>query len=216
MVIEPLEKQYVEAVAKIHYDSLRADFLPSLGIDFLKKFYDASLESRFGLTYIYLLENKVVGFVVVSWDSSKLLKDIFFKKSFWVLTCGIKRIICDYKIFKNTIELIRDVFLSKNDDPVKGEIVIIAVDDNFRGRGIGKQLVSQAARCLLERDIKQCRTKTLLSNRAVISFYNKNFSGYVRDEFDLIGRMYVNIVFDVQKAVNDQNVGLQFKEGLYS
>lgn len=202
MAIKPLEKQYVEEVAKIHYDSLRADFLPSLGIDFLKKFYDASLESRFGLTYVYLIENKVVGFVVVSWDSSKLLKDIFFKKSFWVLTCGIKRILCDYKIFKNSIELIRDIFLSKNDDPIKGEIVIIAVDDNFRGKSIGKQLVSQAARCLRGRDVRQCRTKTLLSNRDVISFYNKNFGGCVRDEFNLIGQKYVNIVFDVQKAVN--------------
>jgi ribosomal protein S18 acetylase RimI-like enzyme len=88
--------------------------------------------------------------------------------------------------------VLRSAIFAKK-DPIQGEIVFIAVDQEHRGQGLGKTLVNASLDYLGKRQVPFCRTKTLENNQGVIRMY-EGMGWRVRDHFRLIGRGYVTLV----------------------
>jgi len=195
MEISPLTPQWIEDVAKIHYNALPNDFLPMLGLDFLiNTFYPAVLSSALGKVFIALNEfDEPMGFILVTLKSNEFLKNIL-KNRFWdFLKIGISSSLISLENFKNNFQIIISGIFSKN-TPNIGEIYIIAVKKSFRGKGIGKLLMKKSTGFIKENNISGIKIKTLASNIEWIEFFYKE-GWKLEENFNVIGKNYVTLVF---------------------
>lgn len=184
-MIKRLTSKDCLAITKIHMSSLAGDFLPSLGFNFLKTFYDGVI-GKGGVYGFGVFENgKVLGFVVGTTDSSKFfaqaLKAHFLKLSL-LLTV---RLIKNPTLIKNVLETLR---YSKKAVGPKAELVVIAVDEDYQGRGIGKLLVEALESAFRKERIRRYKL-TVHADKKAVGFYEH--LGYSRiSTFSLYGKMW--------------------------
>lgn len=180
-------------VATIHHGALPDDFLPSLGLDFLKNvYYPAAMSSAFAATLVAKSKDRIAGFITVAHDSPRFTRDVLKGKWLRIARYVLRSILVQPIILLRSVEVLWSMLFSKP-DPVKAEIVFIAVAPEFQRQGIGRQLVAAAVKYLMKHHEPICRTKTLASNHDVITMY-QTMGWRVRDAFRLIGRDYVNLV----------------------
>lgn len=193
IVIRTAQPDHLCQVAEIHYRSLPDDFLPSLGLDFLEQmYYPAAFQSQHAATLVALEDGHPVGFVTIAHDSDRFTREILRRRLPVLATYALRAALRDPRHLSKSLEVFRSVVASKP-DPIKGEIVFIAVDQTHRGQGVGKKLVTAALDYLRQKGVQFCRTKTLAQNIGVIKMYER-MGWRVRDRFRLIGREYVTIV----------------------
>ena len=179
-------------LARLHRESLPDDFLPSLGADFLERvYYPATFLSRNGANLIVVSGTAAVGFVTIAHDSERFTGDVVGGRwpalGFYAVRAALRK----PSHLKLSIEVLWAALFGRP-DPMPGEIVLIAVDSRFRGRGLGKMLVNAALEYLRDHGVDRCRTKTLAANHSVIAMY-EGLGWHVRDRFHLIGRDYVTM-----------------------
>jgi ribosomal protein S18 acetylase RimI-like enzyme len=193
LVVRPANRSDIAAVARIHFDALPDDYLPSLGLDFLERVhYPAAFTSAFGANLVAIAEDRPVGFVTIAHDASRFSRDVM-TRAFWPIARSALRAASRRpRHLLMSAEVLWSVLNARPDD-VKGEIFLIAVAREWRGRGVGQSLVRASLDYLAARDVRTCRTKTLASNAGVIAMYQR-LGWSVRDRFALMNRHYVTIV----------------------
>jgi ribosomal protein S18 acetylase RimI-like enzyme len=200
LVIQPAKLNFLPDIARIHHSSLSDDFLPSLGLDFLAEvYYPQAIQSDYARTLIALIDEVPVGFVTVAHDSERFTQDVLKGRLIALTKYALRAMLRDPNYVRKCLEVFWSAVGAKP-DPIKGEIVFIAVDQAHQGQGIGKQLVKAAADYLCQKGIPSCRTKTLATNRHIIRMY-EGMGWQVRNHFHLIGREYVTLV--VEKLAGD-------------
>lgn len=187
------EPRHAAALASIHRGALPGDFLPSLGADFLERvYYPATFRSPHGGNLVATAAGRPVGFVTIAHDSPRFTRDVvtgeWLRLAYFAARAAIRR----PSHLRLSLDVVRAALFVRP-DPLPGEIVLIAVDADHRGRGVGKALVDAALQYLRRHGVERCRTKTLAANGAVIAMY-EGLGWHVRDRFRLIGRDYVTIV----------------------
>ncbi len=201
VIVRLLEAGDIRTVARIHFESLPEDFLPSLGLHFLDAvYYPAAIRSQHAVTFIARLDGQRVGFVTVAHNSDRYTNDILKGRYSTLASYALGASLRDPMMLIRSFQVVRSALLSKP-DPVKSEIVFIAVDEPFRGRGVGSLLISRAIKYLQNKGQHECRTKTLASNMDVIRVYQK-LGWKERNRFRLMDRDYVTLVLDVRKGIN--------------
>jgi len=193
VVFEEAQANLVSSMARIHHDTLPDDFLPSLGLDFLEKvYYPAAITSKNGITLVALLGKEPIGFVTVAHDSQSFNREMLRGNLLTLAKYSLRAIFRDARYLIKNIQVFWSAVITRP-DPIKGEIVYIAVDQDYQGQGIGKKLVWAALDYLRLKGSQFCRTKTLAENVRVIKMYER-MGWSVRDHFRLIGLDYVTIV----------------------
>jgi len=183
----------IGAVARIHFDSLPHDFLPSLGLDFLERVhYPAAFSSAFGANLVAVSAACPVGFVTIAHDAGRFSRDVI-RRRMWDIGRYVARAAWrNPRHLRLSAEVVWSI-ISGRPDPVRGEIFLIAVRQPWRGKGVGQALVRASLAYLAEHQVPLCRTKTLAANTGAIAMYQR-LGWSVRDRFALIGREYVTIV----------------------
>lgn len=184
-MIKSLNFSNIDEVAKIHMETLKGDFFPSLGINFLKTFYEGVIGKSDVYGFGVFDRGKLYGFVVGTNDSGKFFSEIFksrfLKLTFIVLTQLIK----NPSLIKKTLETF--LYTDKVKGP-KSELVVIAVDKNFQGKGAGKILVNALEKAFKRGGIKQYKL-TVHADKKAIGFYEHlKFSRL--SAFNLYGKMW--------------------------
>lgn len=193
VVVRPAVAAEAGDLARIHFEALPDDFLPSLGLDFLERVhYPATFTSAYGGNLVAVSEGRPVGFVTIAHDAGLFSRDLMARSVTRIARYALRAAL------RNPLHLRRSAevgwsALNGKADPVKGEIFLIAVDHQWRGRGVGQALVRESLAYLARHGVERCRTKTLAANAGVIAMYD-HLGWAVRDRFSLIGRDYVTIV----------------------
>ncbi|HWI17104.1 MAG TPA: GNAT family N-acetyltransferase [Vicinamibacterales bacterium] len=195
--VRPAAPAEAEAIARIHSEALPADFLPSLGRDFLARVhYPATFASPYGVNLVAVsAESTPIGFVTVAHDAARFSGDVMRRGLLSIAWYVLRATLRDPRHLRLSAEVLWSV-LTGRPDPVNGEIFLIAVDRAWQGKGAGQALVRASLAYLSEHGVDRCRTKTLASNDHVIRMYER-LGWAVRDRFSLIGRSYVTIVSPV-------------------
>ncbi len=188
-MIRAISKKDSPIIAKIHMQSLSDDFLPSLGVDFLSAFYQGVIGRPKVFGFLDTQKGKISGFVVGTSNMELFFKDTissnFISLFYHLLLALIKK----PSIIKNVAETL--FYTAKDRGPV-AELVIIAVDNRFRGKGIGKKLVLALEEEMKKRKIKGYKLTVTKRNKAANEFYKsigfKQFS-----EFELYNKSW-NII----------------------
>lgn len=150
-MFEEAKDIHASQIARIHIDELRGDFLPSLGFNFLKTFYQGIIGKNGIWSFVYIDKGEIGGFVIGTRDINDLFKEAlkanFFRLTFFV---GIQLILNPF-----LIKYVLETYLyPKKDAGPKAELVVIAVLKKFQGKGIGKKLISKLEKVFRKDGIK--------------------------------------------------------------
>jgi SAM-dependent methyltransferase/ribosomal protein S18 acetylase RimI-like enzyme len=138
-MIRRMEAKDAKIISKIHIDALGIGFLSTLGEEFLKTLYEGIARSRFGIGYVYVDDSQIVGFITGSEDTSKLLKEIYRKKLLKFGKTIFLKALRKPGIIRSIYQSFRYPDLTQK--KVKAELLSIAVIEEYRDKGIGKELV---------------------------------------------------------------------------
>jgi ribosomal protein S18 acetylase RimI-like enzyme len=163
----------IHEVTEIHLKAFRDFFLSQLGEKFLNLYYKSFLEHKTGFGVgIFDDESRLLGFSVVTTKARGFNKSLFLSNTapFFRIGLGLA--------FTRPAALIR---LMKNmtkkadvnfDDGDYAELFSIGVDTDKQGLGIGKMLIEDTEKLVME---EGCRRITLTTdfydNENVINFY---------------------------------------------
>ena len=155
-------------IALIHKKSLAIGVLSNCGIDFLVRMYSSILQTSSNAMVVAKIDGKVVGFIV------GLVKDVSPLASLDLKALLIYLFNCFRKpyLFFSTLKLLRHLKYDKN-RPGDVEISHFAVDNRYRGMGIGSGLISIIEDKVVESGSDSIFTRT--HNDRLIEFYQTNF-----------------------------------------
>lgn len=171
--IRVLEKKYASDIAAIHADALSKDFLPSLGVSFLTELYKGILELNLGFGFVAKDKNTIQGFVLATKDMQKMLKTVFFKRTFplgrKILPALLKNPLKILKIFETFTYSGKE---SKT--KTKSELIVVAVDRLFRNQKIGSNLLLTLDHEFVKQKVKEYKVTVNADNLGAIKFYKGN------------------------------------------
>lgn len=169
-MLREANKSDIQALAKIHLQELRFDFLPSLGEKFLLLLYRNLLENK--TVYIYVAEQKsnIQGFIVGSKNFNKVFKNILLKNFIQYVMIIIPQLILKPFLCKNVFETIFYVKKEGEDVP-EAELIIICVASRYHHKGIGKKLVFLLEKVFYKKNVKNYKVSTTDKNIIANLFY---------------------------------------------
>ncbi|UCF08467.1 MAG: GNAT family N-acetyltransferase [Thermoplasmata archaeon] len=205
MMIRQMEPKDVEAVSSIHSEALGIGFLSTLGEDFLSTIYEGIATSKLGVMLVYEEDSRVVGFVAGSTDTKKLFRDVYRKKLPYIAKKLVFKTLRRPDIIKNL--LLSSQYPEMAGDPSKAELLAIAVHRDFRGAGIGRELVSALIDYFEGQGVSRFRVSVDRRLSGADAFYEK--MGFeLSDTVDIYDKKMDFYVYDLQAGKN----GVPWKE----
>jgi len=126
-------------IACLHKREISMGFLSQQPTAFLKILYSFLIKKE--IVYVAKIDGKVIGFVSGTSNTGRLYKN-FITQNFLNLIPFIIKVIFSPAFIKKSFEsLLIPKKLSSNKSFNLPELLSIAVDKNFRGKGIGERLV---------------------------------------------------------------------------
>lgn len=168
-----MNEYQTEEVARIHHETLPNDFLPRLGREFLKFFYDNSILSDCGRVIVWTNNMRVVGFIVVCEDRNKFYNDILWER-WWVMPKYVLSKLLSIKNIKYFMDVLLEIRRSGGDlYNTKAEIAFIAVEEGFRRFGVASRLLKEAEKYLDYEGVERYTIKVNVKNEKMNEFCNK-------------------------------------------
>ena len=157
-------------IAKIHEQEIKEGFLSSLKTEFLRKFYEAVIDSKYSFCIVAKEGNIVVGFVSGVTDINIFYK-YFLKKYFFASVPILLPKILSFSIVKKTIETI--FYPKRIKNLPQAELLTFAVKKEFQRQGLGSRLFKKLVDEMENRQIKIF--KVLVGKEMdSLRFYEKN------------------------------------------
>ena len=172
-MIEEMNEKHVAQACQIHIEALPDSFLPMLGYDFLKVVYNSILEYNLGFGFVCIKEGKVVGFILACKNTGKLFNDIIKKKWFALILPLLKKIMRSPSLL---IRVYETIFYPKKEksEEIQSELLVIAVDKDYRRSKIGKDLVNYLNARFLQENIYKYSVSVYSTNMHANEFYKSN------------------------------------------
>jgi ribosomal protein S18 acetylase RimI-like enzyme len=197
--IAPMQASHIKGVAEIHAQALAGDFLPSLGLNFLKVFYTAALASGAALGCVALSGDTPIGFVLGSPDMSILFRKVIRGAPLQLAREAIPAILRRPALLLKVAE----TFLYPSREPsmdVEAELAVIAVKPEFRNQGLGLALIEALNAEFKERKIWAYKVTVLQSNQGANRFYAR-FGFQRAGEFRLYHQSWNLYVYSLPEAI---------------
>lgn len=192
LAIRQLDRNYAERISLLHRRALPQDVLPALGHGVLVRYYQYVLGSDSQMVLGAILDDELIGYCQLSFSSISLADVI--KSAPWILM----------KIFwlgmTRPVLFIRGLLAMLTHPKVMmnvPEISFIALQLEFQGRGIGKELIREAGHIAGSRGCVCLTTKT--ANEVVRSMYERSFSARVVSTSSFLGRRYWYLSWPVSR-----------------
>lgn len=178
MYYRKIIKTEYDLLAKIHLQAFEAFFLTTLGYNFLKTYYKASLSNKDSIAVGAVDENEqLVGFAIGCIHSKGYHRNLLLKNISVFLSQGIIILFTKTKAIFRLISNL-DKNQNVNDDGNYAELLSLAILPSHQGLGVGKELIKFYEQEAIKKGCKKIALTTDFSNNEqVISFYQK--AGYL-------------------------------------
>jgi ribosomal protein S18 acetylase RimI-like enzyme len=173
MIIRNACKRDFSAIAKLHVESIKTGFLSKLGIPFLVELYKAIQKQDGSCVLVAETDNRIYGFIAGTTNISNLYKRVLLNNWYRLLIPGLRFVINFkfYSLFFETIFYGLKKEEYETEDLCSSELLSIAVDENIRGKGIGKALVDELEKFFILNSISKYRVVTFSKDPKANSFY---------------------------------------------
>lgn len=172
MNIRPMQPTDAPSVARLHEQEIDFGFISTLGRRFLTSLYATMLESGQSVIFVAEAEGRVIGFCAVTPDVGKMYKAMLHKK-WWKFCLLLLPRAFSLKVIKHCYETLRYPNHKDTLDLPEAELLSMAVDKAWAGRGIGKLVTRQAIGGIAELGVSCLRVAVLESTVAANRFYPK-------------------------------------------
>jgi ribosomal protein S18 acetylase RimI-like enzyme len=180
LALDPLQLGHAADVAHVHAEAMRGDFLPSLGERFLRILYRVALQRKVGFGWIWTEEEHVQGFVLGCMDTRAFFRKVLAAAAPQLAMAALPAVLRRPSLLGRVAETFaypgREIL-----PEVTAELLVIAVEEPARRRGIGQRLIWALNGTLQERGIGGYKVTVLESNRPANQFYQDH-------GFQLVGR----------------------------
>jgi len=170
MIIRNIEKKDISKIVSIHLASFSNFFLTSLGPNFLRVYYSSYLKLDCSVCLCAEIDGEIVGFVFGTLKPDGFNRKLFVNNFFSFTGVLIKILLRNRKsiirIFRNANKQ-RNTLLNNF-----SELFSIAVDPNYIGKGIGKNLLSYYEKVVIENKMSSIiLTTDYFNNANTLNFY---------------------------------------------
>jgi len=156
-----MTEKHLDDVTFIHLNSLKEDFITSLGEYFVKNiYYKHILTSGLGFGFVCEIDNKVAGFIVGSCDSKKLHNTRVQKYWPQIGLCLLLKLISNPVILLRVLQVVYYMTAKHSEYEAQAELISLAVHPEFRRKGAANLLVQEFKRHLTVLGVNKCWTKT--------------------------------------------------------
>lgn len=170
----------ISQVARIHKQEL-SGFLPELGEEFLKKFYQVSLDIPEMFTLVEKENEQVLGFVSGIESAKGLYKKVILKNPIGFGSLFLRYFITHPKKIVKMAKILSYPGFS-DDSP---ELLTIAVKKDYQKRGIGKNLFRKTVEEFTKRKIK--KFKISVYDRLTANGFYKKIGCKFENSFNFLG-----------------------------
>lgn len=173
------EKEIIEKVSEIHISTFQGFFLTFMGKGFLNQLYLSFCKHKDSGLLAATKENKTVGFLAYSSNYSDLFKYMIKTRLIPFAWYSLIAFIKKPKIFLHLISAFLKPSETKRSEQYI-ELSSIGIDPNYKGQGIGSQLINSLKQLIDFKEYKYISLETDAENNDVaIHFYEKN--GFVKE-----------------------------------
>jgi len=168
-VVEPLSSPHLDAVVQLHLRSLTG-LLRSLGFGATRAYYRGSIRSDRAVAFVDLHQGRVGGFVVGSMNPGELRREILIHN---LAETMIGTLVGFARNPPSAVRFLRSVLArgDKGYDTQAAELTYLAVDEEFRGAGIGKRLVEAFGQSIRKKGAAAYELSVDADNLRAIGFY---------------------------------------------
>lgn len=188
MALVPLQTGHVPEIARLHAQSLRGDFLPSLGEGFLRVLYRTALARGMGSGWVWVENGPALGFILGCLDTRAFFRGVLKAAALSLAAAALPSVLGRPALLGRVAETFayprREVL-----PEVSAELLVIAVAESARRRGIGRQLVSALTEDFRARAIGGYKVTVLQSNDPANAFY-RGLGFRMAGEFTLYQRVW--------------------------
>jgi ribosomal protein S18 acetylase RimI-like enzyme len=180
------KKEWLPSVALLHQQGIPTGFLSALGPGFLAALYGAIATSRWSRVFTAVPEgtDRPVGFIAASIDTGRMYRDVLLRSGLrfaWHLAPQIAR----PAVVKNMLETILYPVIHAKEAKagagalsqpssiggMQAELLAIAVDKEWQGKGIGRLLVNEMERYFKESKVERYKVVTSRQDETANAFY---------------------------------------------
>ena len=192
-MFRPLRIDDAPSIAHLHCEGLADDFLPALGPAFLKCLYTAMLADN--QVFGYIAEDEgggVCGFILGCEQTGQLFRRTLTRRPLPIMVQVLKALLRKPYLLKNVMQTL--LYPGKEPDTdVEAELIVIIIKQGYRGKGIGRELVSLLTTTLLKRGITAYKVTVNSSNESANLFY-QTLGGQFARQLNIYGKdwnMYI-------------------------
>ena len=184
---DEINKDTALSIHMVHINNLPHDVMPNFGMDLVYKYLKTLLSNKGKLLTAYN-RKKVIGFIILRFNSQSLISELNFKSTFLFLKNSFKKP-------SLLIKLLKQLYNQTEQPKLSAEIDYFAVDEDLRGNGIGSLLISKAEEIAIEKGLSVLYTKT--SNERLYQYYLSNKSAKLMKEFKILGEKYRCVSWEI-------------------
>lgn len=187
-MVEPLTKLHVDAIAKLHCNSLTG-LLGDLGPGAIKAFYIGAIKSDCSIAFVAIEQETLQGFVLGSTKPQSLKQDILRNNFVGTIVGTGLGILRKPSTLISLWHSIRDTGEHGYNEQV-AELTYLAVDEKSRTAGLGQQLVNRFGQALAAQGIYAYELSVDANNASAIRFYHR-LGFFQTGEYQEFGRNHL-------------------------
>ena len=172
VVIDRFNPELLRAAAQLHIQHLSyRSFITMLGNKFMLELYRDLLSDNLGFFVFALDGNHICGFVLGCTNSKKFFS-VVKRRIFKYFRIILPRIIVRPNLIPKLFETL--FYVQKENSNVEPELIVIVTDSNYRGVGVGSQLVDVLDNEFRKRKIHEYKVTVHDEMKKSNNFYIKN------------------------------------------
>ena len=170
--VKKISADDLQAVVNLHFQALTESLLNNFSRQFVQIAYQSLINNPANLSLLVKKNDHVVGYLIVLFNASSQIRKIAADNLFVFVKEGIKAVSRTPSLL---IKAIDAKALFEPHDPETGpELKFIAVDENFRSKGIGTKMLSVLSKKLSQMEVEHYCLATKKDNRLSNKFYINN------------------------------------------
>lgn len=206
MAIVRLNSSHIEEIAKLHIQGIKAGFISSLGLNFVKELYKSIAQSESCFGFIEEENNVAVGYIAFTTNLSDLYKRIILKRLHRFIPLLLSKTF-SIRTVKNIFETLFYYKKVKLLNLPNSELLSIVVCETHKGRGIAKRLIQEGIMECKKRNIKEIKVLVDKTNETANTLYRNNGfqAAYKISSHGVLSNIYLAFIDKKEQGGSDHN-----------